>query len=76
MIILFGILSNTFLYYWLKRRREAKYANQYRDVEQTKNLVYIDRQAMKEMQLSMEDLMEMAEQPEKYALSNHLKRLI
>ena len=41
-IMLFGILSNMFLIYYLEKRKKEKYANQFRDIEQTKDFIYID----------------------------------
>ena len=39
-----------------------------------KDTVYIDKAAMMELNLTMQDVEQMAQQPEKYILSNHLKR--
>ena len=71
---MFGLVTNLYLYTYLKAKKKASYANQIRDVEQTKDLIYIDRQFVLDMNLSEDELIEMAMQPEKYALSNHLKR--
>ena len=47
---------------------------QQRDLQAGRDLIYIDKQAMREMNLSWQDVEQMATQPEKYSLSNHLKR--
>lgn len=59
-IFIIGAILNTYLYFYLKAKRTANYASQFRDVEQTKALIYIDRQAVDEMNLTHKDLVEMA----------------
>ena len=73
-IIFFTVGGTYFFYSWQKaRKRKGLIAQQY-DYNKTKDLVYVDKEVVRELNLTWNDLEEMASQPEKYALSNHLKR--
>ena len=70
-IVIFTFVGSYVFWLWMAQRRKLAIQVQVRG---NPNLIYIDKAAMKEMDLSIEELRQMDSQPEKYALSNHLKR--
>ena len=55
--ILFFIVGSMYIFaVWMKSRRKMGIEAQQRDLEQTHNLVYIDRAAMHDMNLTMQDV--------------------
>lgn len=59
-IIFFSFIGSYVFYVWMKARRNVGRQSQQRDYEQTKGLIYIDKQAMRDMNLSFKELEEMA----------------